>query len=34
MRLVDVDRMRDFRPAIHRDLGGRADLALQTADDE
>jgi hypothetical protein len=33
-RLFDVGRMGDFRAAIHRDLGGRADLALQSADDE
>jgi len=30
--LVDVDRMGDFRPAIHGNFGRRADLALQSAD--
>ena len=33
-RLFEIGCMRDFRPAVHGDLGGRADLALQTADDE
>ncbi len=32
--LFDVGRMRDFRAAIHGDLGCRAELALQSADDE
>ena len=33
-RLFDGDRMGDFRPPVHRDLGGRADLAVQSADNE
>ena len=33
-RLLDRRRMGDFGPAVHRDLGGRADLALQAADNE
>jgi hypothetical protein len=32
--LVDVARVRDLGAAIHRDLGRRADLALQRADNE
>ncbi len=32
--LLDVERVDDLGAARHRDLGGRADLALQAADDE
>ena len=33
-RLFDVRGMGDFRPLVHGDFGGQADLALKSADDE